>query len=216
MSAAAFDPARSVVLATRNQGKIAELRALLRPFGLEVIGLDAFESMEDVEETGVTFEENARLKALAVSAATGLTAVADDSGLEVDALNGAPGVFSARYSQEKDAPATDARNMDKLLAALALVPDERRTARFRCCMAACSPGGGALVAQGAWEGRIARAKIGENGFGYDPLFFDPQIGLTAAQMTPEQKNARSHRAKAVLGLLESWPEFWEKWLRFLQ
>lgn len=206
------DQTRTVLLATRNQGKIAELRALLLPFGLKVVGLDAFAAVEDVEETGTSFEANALLKASAACLATGLTALADDSGLEVDALDGAPGVFSARYSQEPALPATDERNIDKLLKALSEVADKDRTARFRCCMAACAPNGARLTAQGAWEGVIARQRLGGNGFGYDPVFFDPKIGLTAAQMNPEQKNALSHRAKAVQTLLGAWPKFWNKWL----
>ncbi len=199
---------RTVVLATRNKGKVAELSVLLGPFGLVVAGLDAFPQLGEIEETGATFAENALLKAAAVSGATGLVAVADDSGLEVDALGGAPGVYSARYSEEPDKPATDGRNTAKVLAAMRGVPDGERSARFRCAMAAVAPDGRRVVAEAAWEGVLARAPAGANGFGYDPVFFDPELGLTAAEMSPEEKNARSHRGKACRKLLALWPAFW--------
>lgn len=204
---------RAIVLATRNKGKIAELAVLLGPFGLEVLGLADFPRIGEIEETGATFAENALLKACAVSAATGLVAVADDSGLAVDALGGAPGVYSARYSEEPGLPATDERNVHKLLAALAQTPPERRTARFRCCMAACTPDREQLTAEGAWEGALAQKPAGHNGFGYDPIFIDPESGLTAAQMNPADKNARSHRGKAAAALLNAWPAFWHAWLQ---
>lgn len=213
MTKQSFAPETTVVLATKNKGKIRELHSMLGHCGVAVLGLEAFADLEDVEETGATFEENALLKACAVSKATGLVALADDSGLEVDALNKAPGVFSARYSAKEGKPATDESNTAKLLAALEGVEDARRTGRFRCCMAACRPDGGHIFAQGAWEGRIAHEKAGENGFGYDPVFFDPEKGCTAAQMSAEEKNARSHRGRAVKALLELWPAFWAAWLR---
>ena len=196
----------TVVLATRNKGKLAELAALLRDFGVEVKGLDDFPEVGEIEETGADFAENALIKAQAVSRATGLPAVADDSGLEVDALGGAPGIYSARYA---GAGATDAKNNRKLLEALAGVEDVRRTARFRCALAACSPGGNMIQAQGAWEGRILREPAGDNGFGYDPLFFDPEVGLTAAQMEPGVKSGRSHRGRAMRALRMAWPAFLE-------
>ncbi|MDD4732888.1 MAG: XTP/dITP diphosphatase [Desulfovibrio sp.] len=195
---------RAVVLATRNQGKIREFSALLQDLGVEVKGLDQFPEIGDIPETGNTFLENARIKAEAVARATGLTAVADDSGLAVDALDGAPGVHSARYAGEHgDADANNA----KLLDALGQVPDEKRTARFVCCMYACAPDGQAIHAQAHWEGRIAREYHGKSGFGYDPIFFDPKQGCTAAEMKPEVKNSRSHRGKALALLLEQWPAF---------
>ena len=161
----------------------------------------------EIEETGTTFEQNALLKAHAVADTLGLPALADDSGLEVDALNGAPGVYSARYGL--DIPALpgendDARNNRKLLAALAGVPHPR-TGRFRCCMALARPGRPDLTVHGVWEGHIADAPSGGNGFGYDPLFFDPELGRISAELTREEKNARSHRGKALrllLGALE--------------
>lgn len=207
-----YDKHGTIVLATRNQGKIRELSVLLEPFQVQVLGLDAFPSVGDIEESGSTFEENALLKACTVSRLTGLVAIADDSGLEVDALGGAPGVYSARYSDAPGAPATDVRNTEKLLSVLTDVPEPERTARFRCCMAACTPGGERLTAIGAWEGRIAPEPLGENGFGYDPVFWDPQANRTAAQLSPEIKNSRSHRARAVSELMLKWPSFWNTWV----
>jgi len=198
---------KTIVLATRNKGKIAELSSLLTGFGLEVRGLSDFPEIEDIEETGETFAENALIKAKAVSETLGLVAVADDSGLEVDALGGAPGVHSARYSGEG---ATDAKNNARLLEEMRGVPEKERTARFRCVMVAFAPGGESIMAQGAWEGRIALEPVGEEGFGYDPLFFDQDLGMTAAQMTREMKNARSHRGKALRDLLADWPKFWSR------
>ena len=199
----------SIVLATRNQGKIRELAGLMRPFNLQVFGLEDFPDVPEIEETGKTFAENALLKACGVSRATGLIAVADDSGLEVDVLGKAPGIYSARYSQTPETAATDAGNMEKLLAEMDGVPDEQRGGRFRCCIAACAPSGEHLLAEGAWEGSIAGSPAGSNGFGYDPVFFDKEKGCTAAQMSREEKNSRSHRARAVSALLEHWPAFWQ-------
>ncbi len=191
-----------VVLATRNAGKISELAALLQDCGVEVVGLSAFPDIGEIPETGATFLENARLKARAVCQATGLISLADDSGLCVDALDGAPGVYSARYAGEN---ATDADNNAKLLAALAHVPEAQRTCRFVSVVVAAAPNGRELVAQGTWEGRVAFAPAGTGGFGYDPLFFDPKLGRTAAELTPAEKNARSHRGKALVEFLAQWP-----------
>ena len=190
-----------VVLATRNQGKVRELQGLLAPLDLEVLGLSAFPQVGEVEETGETFAENALLKARQVSQATGLLALADDSGIEVDALGGAPGVRSARYSGEK---ATDAANNEKLLRALADVPENDRTCRFVSVVAAHAPNGAELTALGVWEGRVGLAPKGQGGFGYDPLFIDAQSGLSAAEMSGEEKNARSHRGQALRELLRIW------------
>ena len=202
----------AIVLATRNKGKIGEFAELLTPFGLEVFSLDDFSSLPDIEETGETFADNALLKARGVSRATGLVSVADDSGLEVDALGKAPGVYSARYSERLGLSATDERNVEKLLADLAGVPAGRRAARFRCCMAASSPTGEFLLAEGVWEGIVAVSPAGNNGFGYDPVFFDLERGCTVAQMSREEKNTRSHRARAAAALLGKWPAFWRAWL----
>lgn len=197
---------QTVVLATRNKGKIKELSALLQGFEITVLGLDQYPDIGDIPETGDTFEENASIKARAVSQATGLVALADDSGLAVDALGGAPGVYSARYSGEN---ATDASNTDKLLKELADTPRKQRAARFICCMVAMAPGGESITASGSWEGFIASRREGHNGFGYDPVFFDPELKQTAACLAPEIKNSRSHRGKALAALLQQWPSFWQ-------
>ena len=210
-------PATTVVLATHNKGKAIELTELLRPFQLTVIGLDAFPEIGDVEETGTTFAQNALLKATTISEATGLVAIADDSGLAVDALGGAPGVYSARYGlKEGEVPPErdilDARNLDKLLQSLENVPDNERTAHFCCTMAAATPAGKTLVAEGKWFGTLQRMRQGVNGFGYDPIFYVAEAGMTSAQLSPAEKNARSHRYKAVQALLQKWPPFWQEWL----
>lgn len=207
MTAAKNPLEKTLVLATRNPGKVRELNALLSGLGFAVKGLDAFPRIGEIEETGTTFEENALIKARTVAAATGLAALADDSGLEVDALDGAPGVYSARYS---DPDATDEKNNQKLLDALRTVPEERRGCRFVSVVAACAPGGAVLVAQGRWEGRVLPAPRGGGGFGYDPLFLDPELGMSAAELDPETKNARSHRGRALRALLAQWPDFWRR------
>lgn len=196
-----------VVLATRNNGKIKELAALLAPLGVTVVGLADFPDIGDIPETGDTFLENARIKARAVCQATGLVSLADDSGLCVDALAGAPGVYSARFAGED---ATDAANNAKLLAALAHVPEKDRTCRFVSVVVAASPDGRELAAEGTWEGRVATVPAGNGGFGYDPLFFDPAAGRTAAELTASEKNARSHRGKALAKLVADWEAFWRQ------
>ncbi len=209
MSHSSSEPRQAVVLATQNPGKIREFTALLKDFNqnfdVEVLGLDRFPDIGDIPETEDTFLGNARLKAAAVAQATGLVAVADDSGLEVDALDGQPGVYSARYAGgHGDADANNA----KLLEVLKDVPDPQRTARFTCVMVARAPSGAEITARASWEGRIAYGYKGKSGFGYDPIFFDPEAGMTAAEMDRDFKNARSHRGKALKALLEQWPDFW--------
>ena len=214
--AAAPDEAVTIVLATRNKGKVREMEEPLRAFGLRVVGLDAFPDLPEVEETGTTFEENALLKARDVARRTGLLAIADDSGLEVDALDGAPGVRSARYSDDMpDLPgeSKDERNVMKLLAVLSSARLWQRSARFRTVIAACTPEGDTLVAPGTWEGSIACSPRGKNGFGYDPVFLDPELGRTAAELSREEKMARSHRGNALRELLRLWPAFWERYLQ---
>ena len=194
---------RTLILATRNQGKVRELRDPLARFGFDVQSLP--EDFPEIEENGTTFEENALIKARAVAEALGVAAAADDSGLEVDALGGAPGVYSARYSEDWPAvegESKDERNNRKLLAELEGVPAEKRTARFRCCMALVIPGGEEIVVSGAWEGSIGFKRAGANGFGYDPLFIDPELELTGAELTREAKMVRSHRGKALARLLD--------------
>ena len=193
---------RTLILATRNQGKVRELRDPLARFGFDVQSLP--EDFPEIEENGTTFEENALIKARAVAEALGVAAAADDSGLEVDALGGAPGVYSARYSEDWPAvegESKDERNNRKLLAELEGVPAEKRTARFRCCMALVIPDGEEIVVSGAWEGSIGFKRAGANGFGYDPLFIDPELELTGAELTREAKMVRSHRGKALAKLL---------------
>ncbi len=199
---------QTLILATRNQGKVKELKEPLARFGFDVQSLP--DDFPEVAETGSTFEENALIKAHAVADALLVPAVADDSGIEVDALGGAPGVYSARYSldwPEVEGESTDARNNRKLLAALEGVSAERRTARFRCCMAMVYPSSWKdrpedIVVSGAWEGSIVEKPSGSNGFGYDPLFLDPASGRTGAELSREEKMARSHRGKALEKLLE--------------
>jgi XTP/dITP diphosphohydrolase len=188
-----------VVLATGNAGKLREFAELLGPAGLEFEPQSAF-GILPADETGSSFAANALLKARHAAAHAGLPAMADDSGLEVDALGGAPGVYSARYA---GADATDARNIAQLLDALRDVPEPRRSARFRCVIAlvrtADDPA--PLLADGSWEGAILRAPRGTGGFGYDPVFLDPASGLTAAELPSAQKHARSHRGAALCALL---------------
>jgi XTP/dITP diphosphohydrolase len=191
-------PPRTFVVATFNRDKRRELQALIGAADVILRGLDEFPGATPPEETGTTLAENALLKARAACAATGLAAIADDTGLEVDALEGAPGVHAARYAGPG---ATYDDNVRKLLAALAGVPRERRTARFRTVCAARFPDGREVVAEGALEGRIAFAPRGDQGFGYDPVFEVGETGRTLAEMTAEEKNARSHRARAVEALM---------------
>lgn len=196
----------TVVLASRNRGKITEINNILQTVlpGIQITGLDEYPDIGDIPETGETFEENALIKAETVSRKTGLTAIADDSGLVVYALNGQPGVFSARYAGKT---ASDQENNAKLLEAMADLEGHERKAAFVCVMAASSPEGKKLVVQGSWEGMIAFEPLGDRGFGYDPLFIDPELGLRSAQMDPELKNSRSHRRKALNKLAAGWKSF---------
>ena len=182
--------------------------------GVEVLGLDRFPGIGEIPENGSTFAENALVKAGTGADYTGLISVADDSGLEVDALGGRPGIYSARYSDDwfsNPGETKDQRNIRKLLYELKDVPYERRQARFVCCMAAVKPGHyepeDTLVVQGTWEGRILNEAIGENGFGYDPVFCDIIMGVTAAQMSAEDKMARSHRGNALRSLVACWQDW---------
>jgi XTP/dITP diphosphohydrolase len=199
----------TIVLATGNKGKIAEFRSMFKELmpDITICGLRDFPQIGEIEETGTTFEENARIKAETVSRLTGHVAVADDSGLEVDALDGRPGVYSARYSGPD---ATDERNYRKLLDELKDIPTSKRTARFVCVITAYAPNGETLVSRGTWEGRITTSPMGDNGFGYDPVFWDDAASMTAAQMDRAMKNSRSHRGKALQSLLEQWPLFWKR------
>lgn len=184
-----------LVLATKNSGKVVEFRRILEEFDaeyLEVVGLDQFPEIGDIEETGSTFEENSLLKARTISKLTGLPALADDSGICVDALDGAPGLYSARYSGDGDAA-----NNEKLLNELADVPDEKRTAYFICVAAFVRPDGFERVEEGRFYGKILHQAIGSGGFGYDPLFQPEGMNCSSAELSAEQKDAISHRGKAM-------------------
>lgn len=183
-----------LVLATRNKNKLRELTSILSDLPVRVESIASFPGAPDVEETGATMAENALLKARAAARHTGLWAMADDSGLEVDALDGRPGVYSARFAGPG---ATDADNNAKLLRLLEGVPDPRRTARFRCAIALVSPDGDEYVDEGVCEGVVAREPRGQGGFGYDPLFIVPEYGRTFAELPPEVKDRISHRARAL-------------------
>lgn len=201
-----------VVLATSNAGKVRELAEPLAALGVEVLGLDSFPEIGDIVEDGDSFEANALIKARAVAAHTGLVSIADDSGLAADALHGAPGIHSARYADDWEflaGESRDARNIRKLLHVLRDVPEAERGCRFVCCMAVVFPpslGGREWTVRGAWEGRLLTAPRGENGFGYDPVFWDPELGRSAAELTREEKMGRSHRGRALGALLASWPD----------
>lgn len=192
---------QKLVLASGNRGKLKEFNDLLNNRGFDVHAQSEF-SLKSAEETGLTFVENALLKARHVCASTGLPALADDSGIEVDALQGAPGIYSARFA---GADASDGDNNRKLLAELQAVPDARRTARYHCILVlmrhAKDPT--PLICHGSWEGKILHEPIGDGGFGYDPLFFVPTHNCSAAQLEKAEKNRISHRAIALQTLLRS-------------
>jgi len=185
---------RKLLVATRNAGKVREYRQLLADLPLEITYLDAEGIDLDVEETGESFAENAVLKATAYAQVSGLWTWADDSGLEVDALNGAPGIRSSRYAGPG---ASDEDRYRRLLRELEGVPWEKRTARFRCVVAIATPTGEVRTAEGSCEGVIAFEPRGSHGFGYDPVFFLPERGCTMAQLPPEVKNRISHRGQAA-------------------
>lgn len=193
---------RKILIATTNPGKIAEIRAMLDPCsqaGIQWVALSDFPHVGRIEEDGSTFAENARKKALGYAKATGLWTIADDSGLVVDALGGEPGVKSSRFSGERESnrKLLDHKNMAKVLKLLQAVPKEKRTARFICCLCLASPKKPLIETQGMLEGLIADKEIGQNGFGYDPIFFVPSLNKTVGQLSPEEKNAISHRSQAI-------------------
>ena len=191
-------PAR-IVLASGKPGKVREIRRILGEFGVEIVPQTEL-GVGDADETGSSFVENALIKARHAADLTGLPAIADDSGLVVDALDGRPGVYSARYAGVR---AGDDDNIEKLLRELRGVPDDKRTAAFHCCAVYVSADDStSLVAEGCWQGRILGERRGSGGFGYDPVFFDPECGRSAAELGPELKNARSHRGKALAALAE--------------
>jgi XTP/dITP diphosphohydrolase len=192
---------KTIVLASENPGKVREFNALLADVSIEVVPQGQF-NVSSVPETGLSFVENAIIKARHASQHTGLPALADDSGIQVDALNGAPGIFSARFAGPA---ANDKQNCALLLEKLKDVPDELRGARFQCILVymrhAHDPT--PLICQGTWEGRILRQAQGDNGFGYDPVFFVPEYHCSAAELAPEIKNALSHRGQALRALHEA-------------
>lgn len=188
-----------LIFATGNAGKMKEIREILGREGLEILSQKEAGIVNDAEENGSTFEENALLKARAVAAETDALVLADDSGLEIDYLNGEPGIYSARYLGE-DTPY--AIKNQKLLERMQDVPEEKRTARFVCAIAAVLPDGRELTTRGTIEGIIGYEVRGEGGFGYDPIFFVPKFGCSTAELTMEQKNAVSHRGKALRAMKE--------------
>lgn len=183
------------IIATNNKKKLKELSAILGALGVEAVSLAEAGVESDVEETGTTFEENSRLKAVAAMEKSGLPAIADDSGLEVDALGGEPGIYSARYGGDKCAD--DKERYEYLLENMKNVPDGKRSARFVSVITCTFPDGREVVARGEIEGEILRAPSGEGGFGYDPIFFVPSEGMTTAEMSAERKNEISHRARSL-------------------
>jgi XTP/dITP diphosphohydrolase len=197
---------KKLLLATNNRGKAREYKNLLRGIPFEIVtpaelGIDV-----EVDETGGSFEENARLKAMALAEASGLLTLADDSGLEVDALGGEPGVLSARYAGEG---AADSERVAYLLEKMKNIPEGKRTARFHCVIAMAEPHGRVEFFSGECRGVIAAAPRGDNGFGYDPVFYVPELGKTFAELKPEEKNSISHRARAAANAKEAlmnWPQ----------
>lgn len=195
-----------VILASKNPHKLTELSAILSQHGFEIALESEYGLDIDVDETGTTFEENSLLKAEAVMKASGLPVLADDSGLMVDALNGAPGVYSARYGHKS----SDGERTEFLLENMKDVPDDKRTAKFVCVITCLWPDGRKIVARGECPGMITREVHGENGFGYDPVFYLPELGMTYAELPSEQKNAISHRARALQDFCRKYQQMQEK------
>jgi XTP/dITP diphosphohydrolase len=186
-----------MVIASKNAGKIKEIKDMFAGMDMDVLSLNDFPGFPDIIEDGNSFYENALKKAKTVAQATGETALADDSGLEVEALGGAPGIYSARYAGEK---ADDKQNITKLLAQMKGVAAGKRKAAFRCVLVVCTKEGVCETFEGRWNGFISESADGEGGFGYDPVFYIPDRGVTAARLSPEIKNSISHRAKAFMQL----------------
>ena len=195
-----------VILASKNPHKLTELSAILSQHGFEIALESEYGLDIDVDETGTTFEENSLLKAEAVMKASGLPVLADDSGLMVDALDGAPGVYSARYGHKS----SDGERTAFLLENMKDVPDGKRTAKFVCVITCLWPDGRKIVARGECPGVITREVHGENGFGYDPVFYLPELGMTYAELPSEQKNASSHRARALQEFCRKYQQMQEK------
>jgi XTP/dITP diphosphohydrolase len=183
-----------VIIATKNRGKAREFEDIFRSRGYEIRTLLDYPDIEDIDETGNTFEENAILKAEAVSATLNKLVISDDSGLVIDALDGRPGIFSARYAGEQK---NDEANIDKVLEEMSDLPQSKRTARFYCALALAAPGQKTLTVSGTCEGKILGERRGTNGFGYDPIFFVSEKGLSMAELSSAEKNQISHRANAI-------------------
>lgn len=197
---------KEVLIATNNLGKAKDFEALFKPFGVRVLTLNDLDEAIDVEETGITFEDNAILKAETVARLLGKVVIADDSGLEIDALNGAPGVYSARYAgMEK----SDDANIDKVLSELEAVPTDGRTARFRCVLAVAGPGIETETFSGSCAGLIHTERKGTNGFGYDPIFYVPEQECMMAELSAQEKSLISHRGAALEKLKVKLPQFME-------
>jgi len=195
---------KNIIVATKNKGKAKDFEAIFHPYGFNVLTLHDVASDMEIEETGSTFEENAILKAEALAERLQMFVIADDSGLAIDALNGAPGVYSARYAGEDK---SDEANIDKVLEELSEVEDTNRTARFCCALALAGPSMDTKTVFGTCEGTISRIKKGMNGFGYDPIFFIPALGKMMAELTPEEKSAISHRGNAIKKIEAELPHF---------
>ncbi|RBP04325.1 XTP/dITP diphosphatase [Rossellomorea aquimaris] len=185
---------KRVIIATKNRGKAKEFQHMFAPYGYEVQTLLDLPHIEDVEETGETFEENAILKAETVAQELGVLVIADDSGLAIDALEGRPGVYSARYAGEEK---SDEANMDKVLSELESVEETHRTARFHCVLAIADPNGETRTVTGTCEGMILQEKRGTNGFGYDPIFYVPTLQKSMAELSQDEKSQISHRGNAL-------------------
>ncbi|MBB1079854.1 XTP/dITP diphosphatase [Limosilactobacillus sp. STM2_1] len=194
---------KTIVIATKNEGKAREYQKMLEPQGIEIKTLADFPGIK-IDENGKTFEENATIKAMTVAKKLQLPVMADDSGLVVDALNGAPGIHSARYAGDHD----DAANNAKLLQNLINVPDPKRTAHFHTTIVAVKPDGTKLVAEGRVDGHILHRPTGENGFGYDPLFYVDELKKSMAELTADQKNNISHRGKALRSFMRNFNDWW--------
>lgn len=193
---------KEIIIATKNKGKAKDFEELLEPMGYKVLTLHDVAPHMDVEETGETFEKNAILKAETIAQELQATVIADDSGLEIDALGGEPGVYSARYSGEER---NDESNIDKVLQKMVQVPADEKTARFRCVLALATPGQETIIFEGTCEGLITDERKGEHGFGYDPIFYVPALEKTMAEMKPAEKASVSHRGNAIRELGKAMP-----------
>ncbi len=203
-----MDKISEIILATTNRGKLAELKKMLGDYPVTIGGLEDFGAMDPIEETGSTFVENARQKALHYSTLLNRCVLADDSGLQVDALDLAPGVYSARFAGV-EGNNRDLANNRKLLECLTEIPDQKRTARFCCSLCLCNNGKVLLEVSGFLEGKITTSPKGTNGFGYDPIFYVAEKGRTVAELTDREKNDISHRGQALRKLVKELKNFWE-------